>query len=99
MTEYTPTTEKIRDDFSRFVSDYWRWRSSESKIRRYNYRKRQFNRWLQEERARIWEEAFQIGWDEGIAITKLGHYRGVSSEWNPEWEKEHRTASPYRSEQ
>ena len=59
----------------------------------------EFDRWLQSERARIWEDAFQIGWNDGVASTKLGPYRGNGSEWYAGWEMENRTANPYRGQQ
>ena len=54
MTEYTPTTEEVREDFADFRRNDYFWKSRESLMRRSARRRRQFDRWLEQVKAEAW---------------------------------------------
>ena len=62
MTDYTPTTEEVRDAFSDYNEDVdGGWYEAEA----------QFYRWLAEVKAQAWEEGFQGGYDSAMGVGNI----------------------------
>jgi hypothetical protein len=66
MGEYTPTIAEIRDAFCGSIK-----LASKSPAENFHIGARLFDRWLNAERARIWEQCAQEGWEAEL----YGHKR------------------------
>ena len=57
MSDYTPTTEEVRDEYS-FHCGGWCERCDRSGDVSYLFHEAEFDRWLAEVKAQAWEEGF-----------------------------------------
>ena len=81
MSNYTPTTEEVRDEYS-FHCEGWCERCGKSDDVAYLFHEAEFDRWLAEIRAQVWEEGWHTGNkdSDGLQPTVNPYREGDNSE-------------------